>query len=177
MSPERVSDLEGASRRRAALHTAFAIVVAWVVVIAVYYRLPIGSHFEGDTFLRLAAGLALFGLALARQTRRVLRADLPELKAVETLGSLIPLFFVIFATIYLSLARASQSTFSEPLDHTKAIYFTITVFSTVGFGDITPKSDAARIVVSIQMLLDLVVLGAVIRVLTKATKASFTRSE
>ena len=46
----------------------------------------------------------------------------------------------------------------------------VTVFSTVGFGDITPKGDLARILVSIQMLLDLVVIGAVVRLLTNAAK-------
>ena len=45
------------------------------------------------------------------------------------------------------------------------------MFSTVGFGDISPKGDLARIAVSIQMLLDLVVIGAVVRVLTTAAKS------
>jgi hypothetical protein len=45
----------------------------------------------------------------------------------------------------------------------------------VGFGDITPKTDTARLIVSIQMLLDLVVLGAVVQLLIKATKTSLAR--
>ena len=59
-------------------------------------------------------------------------------------------------------------TFSEQLDHTRALYFAITVFSTVGFGDITPKTDLARIIVSIQMLLDMVIIGAVVCLLLNA---------
>ena len=43
--------------------------------------------------------------------------------------------------------------FSQKLDHSRALYFTITVFSTVGFGDITPTNDAARLAVGAQMLL------------------------
>ena len=61
--------------------------------------------------------------------------------------------------------------FSEPLDHTGALYLVITVFSTVGFGDITPESNGARIVISIQMLLDLIVIGAVVRLLVSAAKS------
>ena len=34
-----------------------------------------------------------------------------------------------------------------------------------GFGDITPRTDLARIVVSAQMLLDLVILGVVVRLI------------
>jgi voltage-gated potassium channel len=51
------------------------------------------------------------------------------------------------------------------------LYLAVTVFSTVGFDDITPRGDLARIVVSIQMLLDLVVIGAVVRLLTTAAKS------
>ena len=112
-----------------------------------------------------------FAVVLAWQLRRVMHADLPVLRAVHALGVTIPVFLVVFAAVYLSLSQGSTTHFSEPLDHTGALYFTITVFSTVGFGDITPESDLARIVVSIQMLLDLVVIGAVVRLLTTAAKA------
>ena len=51
------------------------------------------------------------------------------------------------------------------LTRTEALYFTVTVLSTVGFGDITPKTDVARIIVTIQMVLDLLVLGVVVRLI------------
>jgi hypothetical protein len=44
------------------------------------------------------------------------------------------------------------------------MYFTVTVFTTVGFGDITATSQLARALVTVQMLLDLIVIGLVIRV-------------
>ena len=78
---------------------------------------------------------------------------------------------MVFAVVYLSLSLGSTAHFSEPLDHTGALYLVVTVFSTVGFGDITPESDLARILVSIQMLLDLVVIGLVVRLLTTAAKS------
>jgi hypothetical protein len=34
------------------------------------------------------------------------------------------------------------------LTRTDALYFTVTVFSTVGFGDITAKTETARLVVT-----------------------------
>ena len=42
--------------------------------------------------------------------------------------------------------------FTQPLTRTDALYFTVTVFSTVGFGDISPKLEAARVVLIAQML-------------------------
>ena len=53
------------------------------------------------------------------------------------------------------MERASAASFTEPLTRTDALYFTVTVFSTVGFGDIAAKSEAARIVLIVQMPADL----------------------
>ena len=80
------------------------------------------------------------------------------------------MFLIVFAALYLCLSQSSPANFSEPLNHTGAVYLTITVFSTVGFGDITPETDLARIVVSVQMILDLIVIGAVVRLLANAAK-------
>ncbi|MGO8982823.1 MAG: potassium channel family protein, partial [Streptosporangiaceae bacterium] len=56
------------------------------------------------------------------------------------------------------------------LTKTDALYFTVTVFSTVGFGDITPKSEAARVVLIVQMLGDIAILGAGARILLGAVR-------
>jgi voltage-gated potassium channel len=114
---------------------------------------------------------------VAWQASHIARSELPELRAAQGLGVILPLFLVVFASIYLSMSDSSRTTFSQPLDHTAALYFTVTVFSTVGFGDITPKTDPSRIIVSFQMLLDLVIIGAVARILLNAAKTTLSRSD
>ena len=47
----------------------------------------------------------------------------------------------------------------EDLTRTDALYLSVTIFSTVGFGDISATSQSARLVVTSQMILDLLVLG------------------
>ena len=121
--------------------------------------------------LRLGADIALIGAVFAWQIRRIAFAELPELRAVEALGVVIALFLVLFSAIYLALSHGNGRTFSEPLDHIRAIYLTITVFSTVGFGDITPRTDGARVLVSAQMLLDLVIIGVGVRLLFSAARS------
>jgi uncharacterized membrane protein YtjA (UPF0391 family) len=72
---------------------------------------------------------------------------------------------------YFLMALDSPETFTaEPLTRVDALYLTVTVFSTVGFGDISAASQPARILVTIQMILNLIVLGAGVRLLTGAVK-------
>jgi Ion channel len=77
---------------------------------------------------------------------------------------------VLFASTYFLMERASAASFTQPLTRTDALYFTVTVFSTVGFGDISPKSEAARVVLIVQMLADLVLLGTGIKLLLGAVQ-------
>jgi hypothetical protein len=51
------------------------------------------------------------------------------------------------------------------------------VFSTVGFGDITPRTDPARLVVSTQMLLDLAIIGVVVRMIFTAARSRIAPRE
>jgi voltage-gated potassium channel len=65
-----------------------------------------------------------------------------------------------FSVEYWSLSHESPSSFKLAcailtskctLTHIDAVYLTLTIFTTTGFGDITPLSQFARAVVSIQM--------------------------
>lgn len=170
MSTTRWTELSRRQRTREVIVTTIAVTLTWIFLVAIYYLIPFTDRTAGESLARLVVAIAGFAAVLAWQLRRVLRADRPGLRAVQALGGAIPLFLLTFAAFYLSLSEGSTSQFSEPLNHTGALYLAITVFSTVGFGDITPQTDLARIATSIQMLLDLVVIGVVVRLLTTAAK-------
>jgi hypothetical protein len=158
------------------VRTVVSIASTWTASLTVYYLAPVGRAGGVHEVLWLVIGLLLVGVVVFRRTRRILAADFPWLRAVEGLAVIFPLFLLVFAALYLSLSQATPSTFSQELDHTRALYFAITVFSTVGFGDITPTTNTARIIVSIQMLLDLVVIGVVVRLLINAATSSLGSS-
>ena len=83
---------------------------------------------------------------------------------------------MLFATTYLTMSQSSVGNFTESLNQTGSLYFTITVFATVGFGDIAPVTDSARIVASIQMIFDLVAIGIVVRLLFGVARDAHERS-
>jgi voltage-gated potassium channel len=51
-----------------------------------------------------------------------------------------------------------------------ALYFATTVFATVGFGDIAPVTDPARIATMVQMVVGLSAVGVVAKLLFRAVQ-------
>ena len=119
----------------------------------------------------LVAGLLILTAVTAFQLRAVSQARYPSVRATEALAATLPLFVLLFAWAYLTMARNNPANFNvHPLTRTDVLYFTVTVFSTVGFGDILAVSELARVVVMAQMLLDLLILGLVVRVFVGAVQ-------
>ena len=161
--------------RRHLLRTAIRSVSAAALSVATYYRLPLDEPVDASTFAGLAIGIGLLAAIVAWQVRAIIRSEYPRLRAVEALFVAVPLLLVLFAATYFRLAGSSLVNFAQPLSRTDALYFAVTVFSTVGFGDISAKSEAARVVVTLQMVVDLVLIGLGVRALLNATQVSLQR--
>jgi len=153
--------------------------VAWTVLrsagtvaalIAIYYLLPLDHASTPAAVTILIIGLVAFIALVAFHVRSIMRSPFPQLRAVEALGVNVPLFLLLFAATYVTLATLSVKNFGEHLTHTDGLYFTVTVFSTVGFGDITAKTATARLLVTGQMIADLIILGLAIKVVVGAVK-------
>jgi hypothetical protein len=140
------------------------------VLVALYSLLPLDQPVAVGTIAWLLGGLFAFAVLVVLQVRSILRSRYPATRAVEALGAAVPLFVLVFASTYLLLASSRPQSFTEPLSHIDALYFTMAVFSTVGFGDIAPQSDAARLAVTVQMVGNLVVLGGLARVVVGAVR-------
>jgi voltage-gated potassium channel len=144
-------------------------------LVVLYFTLPLTGAVDRSTAMLLVLGLLAFAGVVTWQVRSVLRSSYPGLRAIESLAAAIPLFLVLFAALYLHIADLDGSAFSEPLSRTGALYYTITVFSTVGFGDIVPRTDLARVVTMVQMLGDLVFVGLVLQLMVGAVKLGLRR--
>ncbi len=165
---------ESPSARRVALSLGRSVATV-VVLVVVYYRLPLRGTADDGAVVLFVGGLVVLGALIVWQLRAIVRARHPLLRAVEAFAAAIPLFLLLFAAIYVLLESARPGSFSEPLNHTDALYFTMTVFATVGFGDISPVSGPARVLVTIQMVANLLVLGLVVRSMLEAVRRGQSR--
>ena len=153
--------------------------IAWTVLrvagsvaalVALYYLLPLDRFSTSEAVTTLVIGLAGFIALVAFQVRLIIRSQFPGLRAIESLATSVPLFLLLFAGTYVVLAAKSPGSFGGHLSHTDGLYFTVTVFSTVGFGDITAKTETARLVVTGQMIADLIILGLAVKVTVDAIR-------
>jgi voltage-gated potassium channel len=155
---------------RRAFVTLLRALGSTVALVAIYYLLPLDRSSIGVTVGMLAFGLLALVALVAFQVRSISRAKYPALRAVGALATSVPLFLLLFAGTYFVMGGVSEADFSEPLTRTDALYFTVTVFSTVGFGDITATTQGARLVVTGQMVADILIIGLGARVIVDAVK-------
>jgi hypothetical protein len=59
---------------------------------------------------------------------------------------------VCFSVLYVYVVRRDADAFSEALRLGDAMYFSVVTMTTTGYGDISPRSGAARFLVSVQVL-------------------------
>ena len=146
------------------LNFLIRMVATGVLILVIYFFIPV----EGAAGLVTTAALALIAMviytwAVIRMIGRISRAPNPMLVVGEAVVVAVLLFVALFALLYMVMTTANPGAFSMVLDKSAALYFAMTITSTVGFGDIVPVSTLARNVVTFQMLLNLVVLGAAVR--------------
>jgi voltage-gated potassium channel len=139
-------------------------------LVVLYYKLPTTGALDASAIALLVVGLLVFTVLIVWQVRAILRSEFPAVRAVEARAAATPVFLLLFASAYVMMANAQAGAFTEPPTKTNALYFTVTVFATVGFGDIAPKTEAARVATMAQMMGDLVVVGLVVRVMLGAVK-------
>jgi hypothetical protein len=177
MSKDRAAypDLPRRARRRLAAFSLLRSFLVSAAIFTVYALLPLSRPVDALTVLELVVGLVAVGALILWDLREIARSDHPRLRAVETLATVVPLFLLLFSCVYFLMERTHAGSFSTPLTRVDALYLSVTVLSTVGFGDITPVSQVARIIVTVQMLANLVLVGLVARVLLDAVQEGLRR--
>lgn len=168
-------DLSARLRRRRAARSFLESTLVSTAMVVAYFVLPFDSSMNTSTVLVLFLGLVLVVAVLTWHIRGIIRSPYPRVRTVNALATTLPLFLVVFAATYFEMEGTTPGSFSETLSKLDAVYFTVTVFATVGFGDITPVSTAARSVTTLQMVGDVILVGLVAHVIVGAMREGLRR--
>jgi hypothetical protein len=165
------------TRRRAIAWAAVRITALGAGLLGLYFWLPFDRASAADTALMVALALVVLVGVNLYELRAVAIAELPSLRAVEALAVSAVVLLVTFAATYLSMSGRDPAAFNEGLDHVDALYFTLTTLTTIGFGDIAPVSNSARIVVMVQMVVNVIVLGVFVKLVTSTVRSRLSMIE
>ena len=163
--PELFDREDQAFTRTEMARTLGLAAVCVAVLLTIYYTLPISPRPGEGVWLRLTIVVVVFGVVLVHEVNAIARHGQPRHRAVIALAVLIPLFIVMFASLYVIASQSNAAAFGTSMSRTQALYFTIVVLSTVGFGDITPRTDSARLLTTVQIVCDLLLVSVVIRLI------------
>lgn len=149
---------------RSQVTRALGTVALIAAATAAYYAIPVpGRMRESSWAIMFSLGVVVLGLLIVLSVRRLLRAG--EDARIRALVLLLTLTVLFFSWADDSVA-ALPSQFTELTNKTDALYFNISTLATVGFGDVHPVGQLARAAVTLQIVFNLVFLGAAVSVIT-----------
>jgi hypothetical protein len=164
-----VLDMRSSAARRVAVMSLVRAIGSATVIVAAYYVLPVAAS-GGQIGVRLVASALAIAIVIVWQVRGIQRSEHPGFRALEALAIAASIMVSMFASAYLSLSESDPGAFNEPLGRTGALYFTMTTVTTVGFGDIAARTEAARVAVMLQMVFNVVVIGAGIKLIVSTAR-------
>lgn len=171
MNTEAVPSATRAQRRRRILLGLLRGVALAIALTLAYFLLPLDALADIPLWIVVVVGLVALGAVTVHEVRAVVRAADPAVRAVQALALIGPIFLLLFAATYFVMAQSDPDTFNvSELTRMDSLYFTVTTFASVGFGDIVATTQSSRALVTIQMILNLIVLGAVVRILVSAVQ-------
>ncbi|MFD3703813.1 potassium channel family protein [Nocardia sp. NPDC058658] len=148
---------------------------AAVFAVLLYYSVPVGWAFELDAWPGRLAGVCMFFAGIAglgwlvwRRVQSYLRAPTAAGGRVDGLLLLVCIVGVVFALFYFRLQQLHPDQFDGLETRTDALYYTLVTLGTVGYGDVHPVGQVARIATMVQIVFDLVVLGTLLTIITSS---------
>lgn len=132
--------------------------IAWQTVLAAIDQEPFRGATAVGTLLVIASPLVILS--------RIFRHPVIN---IETILGAIDAYLLVgmaFAAVYGALDDIDPHFFAQGVaSGVKYLYFSFVVITTLGFGDLTPRTDIGRVIVSIEALLGQLFLVTVVAVL------------
>jgi voltage-gated potassium channel len=149
-----------------ATRSAIGTVLIVAAATAVYYVIPVPGRMSQDSWaIMFFAGTAALGVLILVAGERLLRGAETETARVRSLVVLLSVTLLFFSWADRSVA-ALPGQFADLHSRTDALYFNVSTLATVGYGDVHPAGQLARAAVTLQIVFNLIFLGAAITLIT-----------
>ncbi|MCX2922312.1 potassium channel family protein [Streptomyces sp. NEAU-W12] len=145
-------------------------------LVTAYFLLPLdhlGPRRPGLSWTLFGLSLGVIAALLLQQIGHVLLGH-PHARPGLVIPLLMCLSILVFATTYQALAQRPGELvgLDTRLD---ALYFTLVTLATIGYGDITPHGQAARMVAILQIFYTFVFLTAAATALSRQLQTTLLR--
>ena len=149
-----------------------------VAMVTAFFLLPLdglGPRRPALSWTLFILALVLVAILLLRQVVHVM-LGLPNIRPGLVIPLLMTLSILVFASTYLSLAQLPGELvgLDTRLD---ALYFTLVTLATIGYGDITPHGQTARLVAILQIVYSFIFLTAAATALTNYFRTTLSHRE
>lgn len=135
-------------------------------VIALYFLAPVTSDPPRQVVLRGVLGLALLGALAVGLTAQLRLAVRDGDRRIDGLVAAIVAVLTAFAYAFYALEVHRPGQLDGLHTRIDALYFSATTMLTVGYGDIHATGQAARVLVLVQMVFDVVFVATAAALLT-----------
>lgn len=139
------------------------------VMVTAYFLLPLdhlGPKRPVLSWVLFGAALAMVALLLLRQILHVLLSQ-PNARPALVIPLLMCLSILVFAATYQRLAQHPGELDGGLSTRLDGLYFTLVTLATIGYGDITPHGQTARLVTILQILYTFIFLTAAATALSR----------
>ncbi len=151
------------------VRAAAASLLLVAAITAVYFLLPVPGRMRlGSWQVCFWCGIAVLGSLILVAVRRLLRAG----AAARVRGLILLLCLTVLFFAYADRMLADlPGQFAGLVTKTDSLYFNVSTAATVGFGDVHPVGQMARLAVTVQIIFNLVFLGTAIGLVSGMVRA------
>ena len=144
------------------------------VALAAFYLVPVTGRLWNISALGFVVVMVVMVFMISQQLTKQARAGSNSSVQLKSLLFLLYPVVAVFALAYYILFVHAPAQFDGIANRTDALYYTIVTLGTVGFGDVHPVGQIAKIITMLQIVFDLVVIGLLLSI-AASRMMSFTQ--
>lgn len=130
-----------------------------VATLLFYFTVPVSTDVRGAEWVRLVVALAAFALLTGLVLRQVQLQIQDPARRIDGLVVALLVGVTGFAIAFYTIELHHPGQFSGLETRIDALYYTMTTLLTIGYGDINAVGQAARALVLVQMVFNVVVIA------------------